>query len=72
MPDNSYHDYPTYPLGATANGSSAKTPHHHHNNNAEKHVLFIASDAPQGGKVSPQQHEQHQTVSAVKWGSSSG
>jgi hypothetical protein len=65
MPDTGYHDYPTYPLGATANGSGAKTPHHHlhqHNNNAEKHVFFPPA-TPQG-EVSPQQ--QQQTVSVVK------
>jgi hypothetical protein len=65
MPDTGYQDYPTYPLGATANGSSARTPRHHHNNNAtEKHVLFFQPDAPQGDRASPKQ--QQQTVSAVK------
>ncbi|KAJ9596315.1 hypothetical protein L9F63_012648, partial [Diploptera punctata] len=56
MPDNSYHDYPTYPLSATANGNSGKSVHQ--NNNAtttEKHVLFFPSDTAQPGKVSQQQ-----------------
>jgi hypothetical protein len=64
MPETGYHDYPTYQLQSTANGSSAKTPHQHHNNNAEKHVLFVPTDAPQGGNKSPQ--HQQQTVSVVK------
>jgi hypothetical protein len=63
MPDTGYHDYPTYPLGATANGSNAKTPHHHHNNNAEKHVLFFPPDAPQADRASP---KQQQTVSVFR------
>ncbi|KDR16619.1 hypothetical protein L798_09458 [Zootermopsis nevadensis] len=59
MPDTNYHDYPTYQLGATANGSSAKTTHHHYqHNNAEKHVLFFPPATPQSEKASPQQQQQ--------------
>jgi len=70
MPDTGYHDYPTYQLRTTANGSgvnSVNRPHQHQHNNAEKHVVFFPTDTPQGGQESPQ--HQQQTVSALKLGS---